>query len=170
MPIPGFVIMPNPSPLQLLVLLVAISLALPTPLGFTLPASTRTDVCISIIARRRAPRCVAALPFLTTPTPVSPSAPLLTQEDIDACAASFGLELRLSSLGPFYRIIARVIGDAEGSEPIAYTSGFVAPLFKLVHLDTMEVTRERGLQRRVGKSESPVSIVGVCQKYVHASL
>ena len=48
----------------------------------------------------------------------------------------------MSTLGPFYRVIARLKDDKdEKSEPIGYTEGFVAPLFGLVHLDTMQVRR-----------------------------
>lgn len=62
-------------------------------------------------------------------------------DEITECAAAFGIELRLSTLGPFYRIIAKRTEDGEKTEPIGYTEGFVVPPLKLVHLDTMQVRR-----------------------------
>jgi len=74
---------------------------------------------------------------------------LLTREEIEACAADFGIELKLTTLGPFYRVIARLKGQAETAEPMGYTEGFVVPLLGLVHLDTMQVRRRywKQLQR-----------------------
>lgn len=74
---------------------------------------------------------------------------LLTREEIEACAADFGIELKLTTLGPFYRVIARLKGEAETAEPMGYTEGFVVPLLGLVHLDTMQVRRRywKQLQR-----------------------
>lgn len=91
--------------------------------------------------------------------------PLLTREEIEACAADFNIELRLSTLGPFYRVVARLKGEAETTEPMGYTEGFVAPPFGLVHLDTMQVRRRywKQLQRDgTRRFRFGVSFIGWC--------
>lgn len=87
------------------------------------------------------PRHQRAPPVFASPS--GADAPLLTRAEIEACAADFGIELSLTTLGPFYRVVARLAGEesSQNTEPMGYTEGFVAPLFGLVHLDTMQVRR-----------------------------
>ena len=87
--------------------------------------------------------------------------PLLTRAEIEACAADFGIELSLTTLGPFYRVVARLAGDSSNAEPMGYTEGFVAPLFGLVHLDTMQVRRRYWKQlQRDGKRQFRFGVSG----------
>ena len=52
------------------------------------------------------------------------------------CARDFDLELRLFTLGPLYRVVAKNMRDGEA---VGYSSGFIVPPLGLVHLDTMQV-------------------------------
>ncbi|TFJ85999.1 hypothetical protein NSK_002819 [Nannochloropsis salina CCMP1776] len=122
---------PRPQPLTSVLFLVLVFLTPGVTVGFSPSLRPRIE--------RDLKTSIAALPFPTDSAPLSGKEPLVTQAEIEACAAAFGIQLRLSTLGPFYRIIARLTNDKEGVEPIGYTSGFVAPFFKLVHLDTMQV-------------------------------
>ncbi len=127
-----------------LLLTAALLLLLHVTLAFCPPPSTTSTTSSSSSSsssstRIRTSPCLAASSSASSPS--SSPQPLVTQQEIDDCAASFGLELRLSTLGPFYRVIARLKGQDDKSEPIGYTDGFVAPPFKLVHLDTMQVRR-----------------------------
>ncbi|DBB07900.1 hypothetical protein WJX82_003406 [Trebouxia sp. C0006] len=66
---------------------------------------------------------------------------LVTFVQLQAIAENRGMHLRLQTLGPVYRIVCRD-GDAAG--PIlAKTNGFVLPLLKLMHCDTMQVFTPR---------------------------
>jgi hypothetical protein len=42
----------------------------------------------------------------------------------------------LSTLGPFYRVVAKNTRDGEA---MGYSSGFVVPPLQVIHLDTMQV-------------------------------
>lgn len=50
-----------------------------------------------------------------------------------------GLSIRLTSLGPAYRIACR----DEGGAILGVTQGFKVPLFPILHADTMQVQRPR---------------------------
>ncbi|KAL0028447.1 hypothetical protein WJX77_007127 [Trebouxia sp. C0004] len=66
---------------------------------------------------------------------------LVTFVQLQTIAENRGMHLRLQTLGPVYRIVCRD-GDAAG--PIlATTNGFVLPLLKLMHCDTMQVFTPR---------------------------
>lgn len=111
------------------------------------------------------PRRPQAVLLATSPSSSSGSIdqppPLLTRAEIEACAADFGIELSLTTLGPFYRVVARLAGDSSNTEAMGYTEGFVAPLFGLVHLDTMQVRRRYWKQlQRDGKRQFRFGVGG----------
>eukprot|EP00775_Hariotina_reticulata_P011133 gene11133-11286_t len=61
----------------------------------------------------------------------------ITFEEVQQLAANRGLHISLKTLGPGYRIICRDGG--EGGKILGVTSGFVAPLFGLMHCDTLQI-------------------------------
>jgi hypothetical protein len=62
-----------------------------------------------------------------------------TQSDLDDFAASQGVVLSLTTLGPGYRAIAR--STQNETQILGYVEGFIRPTGKLLHLDKMEVFR-----------------------------
>jgi hypothetical protein len=62
-----------------------------------------------------------------------------TQSDLDEFAASQGVVLSLTTLGPGYRAIAR--STQNETQILGYVEGFIRPTGKLLHLDKMEVFR-----------------------------
>ncbi|KAF5828350.1 hypothetical protein DUNSADRAFT_17749 [Dunaliella salina] len=58
-------------------------------------------------------------------------------KEVQALARDSGLSISVKDLGPFYRIVCRE-GDEKG-RILALTTGFVAPLFGLMHCDTLQV-------------------------------
>ena len=62
-----------------------------------------------------------------------------TQSDLDDFAASQGVVLSLTTLGPGYRAIAR--STQNETQILGYVEGFIRPTGSLLHLDKMEVFR-----------------------------
>lgn len=73
---------------------------------------------------------------------------LVTFEEVQKVASLRGLNISLKTLGPLYRIVCRAAEDE--TKIFAVTNGFVAPPFKLVHCDTLQVFT-RGLRGSEGE-------------------
>jgi hypothetical protein len=73
-----------------------------------------------------------------------------TQSDLEDYAASQGVVLSLTTLGPGYRAIAR--STQNETQILGYVEGFIRPTGKLLHLDKMEVFRK--MVKRV-RQENP---------------
>uniref|UniRef100_A0A7S3QNX9 Uncharacterized protein n=2 Tax=Dunaliella tertiolecta TaxID=3047 RepID=A0A7S3QNX9_DUNTE len=69
-------------------------------------------------------------------------------QEVQALAHDSGLSITVKDLGPFYRIVCRE-GNEEG-RILALTTGFVAPLFGLMHCDTLQVFT-RGMKGSEGE-------------------
>ncbi|KAL6768800.1 hypothetical protein ACKKBF_B16270 [Auxenochlorella protothecoides x Auxenochlorella symbiontica] len=72
---------------------------------------------------------------------------ILSVDELDRIARHRGLSIRLTSLGPAYRIACR----DEGGAILGVTQGFKVPLFPILHADTMQVQRPR----RMGAGGKP---------------
>lgn len=78
----------------------------------------------------------------------SSSQPLITFDEVAEAATRRGLHLSLEEFGLLYRIICRE--ENETGKVLGMTNGFVAPLFGLMHCDTLQVFT-RGLSGDVGQ-------------------
>lgn len=108
-------------------LLVMILLASETR-AFVAPSSNR-------ISSSWSPRSISSYVDGSTTTSLS----VWTQLDLDDFAASQGVVLSLTTLGPGYRAIAR--STQNETQILGYVEGFIRPTGKLLHLDKMEIFR-----------------------------
>ena len=61
------------------------------------------------------------------------------QSDLDAYAATQGVSISITTLGPAYRAVAR--STHNDTQILGYVEGFLRPTGNLLHLDKMEVFR-----------------------------
>ena len=114
------------------------------------------------------------------PAPPPPSPPtLLTWADVRADAADAGLDLRLSGVGPFFKLECRRAGAGASSPSLAVLSGALAPPWLapwaggIAHIDALEV-RNRELRRAEARavlvSLGPAGVGGLLARaaFTHA--
>lgn len=152
---------------------------------------TRTLPCYTICAA--AALALAGGASATSSPSCEP--PLVTLEEVQRAARRRGMSVSVKDLGPFYRVVCRDLsgssssssqaggssssssggsssgmgggqaGDEEGGRVLGVTTGFVAPLFGIMHCDTLQIFT-RGL-----KGELSVACLGgwggVCGRGTH---